>query len=135
MKLRSALAALVLLVVLPVYGELSNRYIARGFESRDAMLSAFFALSSDEQGTAIVQAMRMTRDCGWSEPWVLIYRPNSDASSSAKYEVFTLSAFDQWTSDLLVSRFHGRARAFETGDPQRPVAVVRYIGNFCSAQP
>jgi hypothetical protein len=134
MKKLASLLALIAFT-LPVYADLLDSYVARGFASRDAMLSAFFALPPEQQATVIVQAQRETSDCAWDEPWVMIYRGATDETSSKKYQVTTFTPFDAWSADLYAARFWHRARVYQTGDEARPAIVVRYVGSYCTGLP
>jgi hypothetical protein len=112
---------------------LTDKYIARGFVSRDAMLSAFFALPADQQATARMEPMFRGDSCVWFEPWLMTFRGREGEASSPYYAVATIPPENRWVIDWI-----GRDGATLVQQPTDPVAafiIVKWEGPLCGGQP
>lgn len=109
-------------------------YVTKGFPSRDAMLSAFFALTPAQQTTAHIDAMTMTRDCFWSDPWVMTYRGGAGETDGFRYETTTIAEEQKWVVDW-ISHSDERTLVKPVTDRGAAYVLVRWKGPFCVAIP
>jgi hypothetical protein len=126
-------ALLVFLTTTAAAGDLSG-YITKGFQSRDAMLSAYFALAPAQQATAHIDAMQITRSCAWSDPWVMTYRGAAGETDDAHYETETIPEENRWVVDWIS---HGQERTIvrQLTDRAAPYVIIHWHAPFCVAIP
>ncbi len=108
----------------------ADTYTARGFQSRDAMLSAYFALPSEVQASAKMDTPVRDDSCRWADPFLLVYPSAAGAvPPQTPYDVSLLSPFDEWRAWMGYQ--DGSTRTYQTGHADHPFIVVKWVGPFC----
>jgi hypothetical protein len=133
MKRLVVLSALFLSLSAFAQTPLTEKYISRGFVSRDAMLSAFFALPADQQNTARIEPMTRGDDCVWFEPWLMTFRAREGESSSPHYSVATIPQENRWVIDWIGR--DGLTLVHQPTDPTAAFIVIRWVGRMCGGAP
>jgi hypothetical protein len=133
MKRLALLFALLVTLSGSAQTPLTEKYISRGFTSRDAMLSAFFALPTDQQATARIEGMTRSNDCVWSDPWLITYRGREGEASSPNYAVATIPQENRWVIDWIGR--DGVTLVHQPTDPTAAFIVIRWVGPMCGGAP
>lgn len=124
----------VLAATMTLDGELSTTYVTKGYPTRDALLSAFFALSAEQQQTAHMSPVSSLPDCTWSEPWLLMYRNMPGDLDGPNYETFTVPnvAIDNLTPLLSWLGSEGLLVKQLSPTPIGTMLFVKWRGSACN---
>lgn len=129
-SLSLALAIFLVLITLPAVAD--EKYVVRGFAHRDAALAALLLLPAEQQVNAELKSVSMSKDCRWTEPWLLIHRGRDGEKSGASYDVWTVPVEDEWAVAWW-DRSH--ALVIHTTDAKAPFVVIRWSGPHCVGMP